>query len=216
MVDLTVELYENDPYTKEKFEDLKISAVNVRQVVGDILETDPIIGIPIDGIKNDLRDWAKTLKHDVKLWIISKFVEMSHPENVIFEFPEEFKPEFDTEEKESKTDKENSTVIQYGVEISDLINAQFLAIGEKLYMSYKPRNGRNKNYEAIILEDGSLEVLGQKFSSPSYAALAGIQDAGSDRKTVNGWTSWKNKNNFTIAELREKLLEQIELKQIEN
>lgn len=58
-------------------------------------------------------------------------------------------------------------------------------------MAYKPRNGQQKKYEAVILDDGSLEVLGQTFSAPSYAALAGIQDAGSDGKTVNGWTSWK-------------------------
>ncbi|MEO0075650.1 MAG: hypothetical protein ABIK31_06040 [candidate division WOR-3 bacterium] len=63
LVDLAVEQYQNDPYTKEKFEDLNIAAINVRQVVGDILETDPIIGVPIDGVTNDLRSWAKqTLK----------------------------------------------------------------------------------------------------------------------------------------------------------
>lgn len=206
LIDLTVSLYENDNYTKEKFEDLSISAVNVRQVIGDILESEPIIGIPIDGIKNDLRDWAKTLRHDVKLWIVSKFVELNNPTNIVYEFPEEFKPEFDTEIKTDSVDKNSSLIIQYGVEISDLVEAEILSIGQKLYMSYKPRNGTAKNYEATILEDGSLEVLGQKFSSPSYAALAGIQDAGSDRKTVNGWTSWKNSENKTIAELREQLL----------
>ncbi|MGC2062805.1 MAG: hypothetical protein WA610_07485, partial [Thermodesulfovibrionales bacterium] len=61
-------------------------------------------------------------------------------------------------------------------------------------------------YEATISEDGSLELLGQTFSSPSYAALAGIQDAGSDRKTVNGWTSWKTEKGKTLADLREQLL----------
>ncbi len=208
LVDLTVELYEKNLYTKEKFEDLDISAVNVRQVVGDILESDPIIGIPIDGVKNDLRDWAKTLKHDVKLWVISKFVEMNNLENIIYEFPEEFKPEFDTETETDTLEKDNATIIQYGVEISELINANLLEVGEKLYMSYKPLNGESRNYEAIVLEDGSLEVLGQKFTSPSYAALAGIQNAGSDRKTVNGWTSWKNSNNKTIADLRNKFLEE--------
>jgi len=81
-----------------------------------------------------------------------------------------------------------------------------LTVGEKLIMLYKPRNGQQKRYEATVLEDGSLEILGQQFSSPSYAALAGIQDAGSDRKTVNGWTSWKNSKNKSLAEMREQLL----------
>ena len=63
--------------TKEKFEELNIPAINVRQVVGDILETDPIIGVPVDGVTNDLRDWARTLKYKVKLWVVSKFVEFN-------------------------------------------------------------------------------------------------------------------------------------------
>ncbi len=73
-------------------------------------------------------------------------------------------------------------------------------------MDYKPRNGQKKKYSAVVLDDGSLELLGQKFSSPSYAALAGIQDAGSDHQTVNGWTSWKTEKGLTIAELRDKYL----------
>jgi len=205
LIDLAVQQYQTDNYTKEKFEDLNIAAINVRQVVGDILETDPIIGVPIDGVTNDLRDWARTLKYKVKLWVVSKFVEFNKPENIVFEFPEEFKPELDTEE-ESRPQKANSEIAQYDVELTDLVISNLLTVGEKLLMAYKPRNGLPKKYEALVLEDGSLELLGQQFSSPSYAALAGIQDAGSDRKTVNGWTSWKNSQNRTLADLREQLL----------
>lgn len=208
LIDLAVQQYQTDNYTKEKFEDLNIAAINVRQVVGDILETDPIIGVPIDGITNDLRDWARTLKYKVKLWVVSKFVEFNKPENIVFEFPEEFKPELDTEE-ESKPQKANTEIAQYDVELTDLVKANLLTVGEKLTMPYRPRNGQPKKYEATVLEDGSLELLGQQFSSPSYAALAGIQDAGSDRKTVNGWTSWKNQKNKTLAELRDQLLNTI-------
>jgi hypothetical protein len=205
LIDLAVQQYQTDNYTKEKFEDLNIAAINVRQVVGDILETDPIIGVPIDGVTNDLRDWARTLKYKVKLWVVSKFVEFNKPENIVFEFPEEFKPELDTEE-ESKPQSANTEIAQYDVELADLVNANLLTVGERLTMVYKPRNGQQKRYEASVLEDGSLELLGQQFSSPSYAALAGIQDAGSDRKTVNGWTSWKNNQNKTLADLREQIL----------
>lgn len=205
IIDLAVEQYQTDAYTREKFEELNIAAINVRQVVGDILETDPIIGVPIDGVTNDLRDWARTLKFKVKLWIVSKFVEFNNPANIVFEFPEEFKPELDTEE-ERKPKKANAEIVQYDVALTDLVNAGLLTADERLIMLYKPRNGQQKRYEAVVLEDGSLELLGQQFSSPSYAALAGIQDAGSDRKTVNGWTSWKNNRNKTLAELREQLL----------
>ncbi len=205
LVDLAVQQYQQDISTKEKFEELNIVEINVRQVVGDILETEPIIGVPIDGITNDLRDWARTLKFKVKLWVISKFVELNNSTNIVFEFPEEFKPELDTEE-ESKPPKANSTIAQYDVVLNDLVKINLLKSGEKLTMTYKPRNGQQIKYEALVLEDGSLEILGQQFSSPSYAALAGIQGAGSDRKTVNGWTSFKNNKNKTLAELREQFL----------
>jgi hypothetical protein len=203
--DISAEMYEKDDYTKEKFTNLGISSVNVRKVIRDILLDDPVIGIPIDSIPNDLKDWARQLRHKVKLWIVNKFVELNNIENIVFEFPEEFKPALDTEE-ESEPQKPNTEIAQYDVEIIDLISANLLKTTGKLYMSYKPRNGQQKKYEATISKDGSLEVLGQTFSAPSYAALAGIQDAGSDRKTVNGWTSWKTENGQTLSELREKLL----------
>jgi hypothetical protein len=144
----------------------------------------------------------------VKLWVVSKFVEFNKPTNIVFEFPEEFKPELDTEE-ESKPQKANTEIAQYDVELTDLVKANLLTVGEKLSMPYKPRNGQPKKYEATVLEDGSLELLGQQFSSPSYAALAGIQEAGSDRKTVNGWTSWRNSKNKSLADLREQLLNKV-------
>jgi hypothetical protein len=205
IIDLSVLSYKSDAYTKEKFNDLNIAEINVRQVVGDILESDPIIGIPIDGVTNDLKEWARTLKYNVKLWVVNKFVELNKPDNIVYEFPEEFKPELDTEE-EGKPQK-SDYIQQYDVALSDLIAANLLAVGEILIMPYKPRKGQPGKYEALILEDGSLELLGQQFSSPSYAALAGIQDAGSDRKTVNGWTSWKTVGGKTIADLREQFLE---------
>ena len=73
-------------------------------------------------------------------------------------------------------------------------------------MPYKPRNGDQKSYEAIVMDNGSLQVLGRSFSSPSYAALFGIQDAGSSRSTVNGWIAWKLENRSSLADIRDSLL----------
>jgi hypothetical protein len=203
--DISADLYNNDDYIKEKFSTLGIKSVDVRKVTRDILESDPIIGIPIDSIPNDLKDWARQQRHNVKLWIVNKFVELNNTKNIIYEFPEEFKPALDTEE-ESKPQNPNTEITKYEVDILDLIENNLLKFSDKLYMLYKPRNGQQKKYEATILEDGSLKVLGQKFRAPSYAALAGIQDAGSDRNNVNGWTSWKTIDGKTLADLRELLL----------
>ena len=205
IVDLAVEQYKNDQSTKEKFDELNIAEINVRQVLGDILETDPIIGVPIDGVTNDLKDWARTLKYKVKLWVVTKFVEFNNPQNIVFEFPEEFKPELDTEQ-EAEEQNENREINRYDVEIIDLIASELLQVGDKLIMPYRPRNGQPKRYEATILEDGSLSLLDQVFGSPSYAALAGIIDSGSTRQTVNGWTSWKTEDGKLLAELREQFL----------
>lgn len=212
--DTSVDLYNHDEYLKEKFLNLGIASVDIRKVIRDILETDPIIGIPIDHIPNDLKDWARQQKHNVKLWIVNKFVEFNNHTNIIYEFPEEFKPVIDTEE-ESLPKTANTEVARYDVEMIDLLKAKLVHVNEELTMTYKPRNGEQKTYTATILEDGTLEVLGQNLSSPSYAALVGIHNAGSDRQTVNGWTSWKNVQGKTLADLREQLLN-ISMDDIEN
>lgn len=203
--DISADLYERDGYIREKFNTLGISSVNVRKIVRDILHEDPVIGIPIDSIPADLKEWARQQRHKVKLWIVSKFVELNNSSNVIYEFPEEFKPELDTEQ-EAEQPTANSEINRYDVKITDLITGGLLTAGDSLLMTYKPRNGEQKRYEAIIASDGSIDLLGQAFSSPSYAAVAGIQNAGSDRKTVNGWTSWRTITGKTLAELREQLL----------
>jgi hypothetical protein len=203
--DLSVDLYNQDSYVKEKFESVGISTVDVRKIIRLILETEPIIGLPIDGVPNDLRDWAKMQKYKVNLWIVNKFVEFNNPTNVIYEFPEEFKPSFDTEEENQTTGTKE--IAKYDVEIIDLISSKILNAGDKLYMTYKPRNGVQRKYEATTIEDGSLEVLNNVYSSPSYAALSCIQDSGSVRQTVNGWTSWKTLDGKTLADLREQYLE---------
>lgn len=203
--DISVDLYNQDDYLKEKFTNLGIASVDVRKVIRDILETDPIIGIPIDHIPSDLKDWARQQRHNVKLWIVNKFIEFNKATNIIYEFPEEFKPVIDTEE-ESQPATANTAIARYDIEIVDLLNSGILQSNDRLTMTYKPRSGDQKTYEAIVMADGTLEVLGQNFGSPSYAALAGIHNAGSDRQTVNGWTSWKNIYGKTLAELREQLL----------
>ena len=85
--DISAYMYENDEYTKEKFTNLGISSVNVRKVIRDILQEDPIIGIPIDSIPNDLKDWARQQRHKVKLWIVNKFVELNNTSILFLNFP---------------------------------------------------------------------------------------------------------------------------------
>jgi len=202
--ELAIDSYSNDDITKEKFQELGIKEIHIRKYLQDILENKPVIGIPIDNLSNDLREWARTLKYNVELWVIEKFIELRNSSNVIYQFPEEFKPEIDTEEEHSDSDQ---GIKRYDVSITDLIESGLIKSNEHLVMDYKPRGGEQNRYKALVHEDGSLELLGQKFSSPSYAAIAGIQDAGSDRETANGWNRWKTKEGKLIADLREKYLQ---------
>jgi hypothetical protein len=122
----------------------------------------------------------------------------------MYEFPEEFKPVLDTGE-ESADDE--SGMARYDVTIDNLLQEGLLHIGDKIFLSYKSRqSGERRNYEATIRNGGIIEILGRVFDNPSYAALYCIQDAGSNRNTVNGWTSWKNSQGTLLSELREQFL----------
>ena len=91
----------------------------------------------------------------------------------------------------------------------DLIGAGLLVPGSKLHMSYKPKpTQERKNYEVVIEDDGSLRADDKSFNSPSYAAIYTINKAGSPRKTMNGWTSWKTEEGVFLADLRDRYLKE--------
>jgi hypothetical protein len=191
---------------REKFEEYGIREIDIRQVLAEIFERDPIIGIPIDHVGNDLREWAQTLRNEVKLWVIRKLVEFGNEQNVMYEIPEEYRPALDTS---SELDRSTSAFQYYDVTLADLVEAKLLTANQKLFLSYQPRGGERKQYEATILSDGTMEVLGKSFSAPSYAALLCLQNAGSNRESVNGWTSWKiTPGGTALADLRERFLTQ--------
>jgi hypothetical protein len=193
---------ENESF-RERFEDLNIEEIDIRRVLSEILEKKPIIGIPIDQVGPDLRDWAQTLKTEVKLWVVRKLVEFGNEGNVIYEIPEEYQPVLDTSPDQQAS---ASGLKYYDVTMADLLEAKLLSEGEKLFMVYGPKGGEKQKYEATVLSNGAIEVLGKTFSAPSYAALLCLQHAGSPRNTVNGWISWKTSNGKTLADLRETFL----------
>jgi len=191
---------------REKFDESGVREIDIRRFLADIFEGRPIIGIPIDEVGPDLREWAQTLKNEVKLWVVRKLVEIGKPGNFIYELPEEFRPVLDTA---PESDVPDQAIKYYEVSVADLIVSQLLAPGQHLSMTYGRRGGERKEYEATVLPDGSLQTMGKIFAAPSYAALACIKDAGSDRETVNGCKSWKDAEGRLLADLREQFLQQI-------
>ena len=69
-------------------------------------------------------------------------------------------------------------------------------------MRYRSRGSDQRACTAILGEDGSIEFMGQTYSSPSYAAIRWVNDAGSERKIVKGWTSWLVAGGRTHAGIR--------------
>jgi hypothetical protein len=203
LINLAVGLVRNNEEMMEMFTELEIHILDVRQVLGEIIAKKPIIGMPIDGVSNDLREWAGTIKVDVRLWTVRKLVEFGKPENVMYELPENFKPTFETQEGEETADSSKAV---YDVSLADLIQGGILEAGDKICMTYKARKGEKKSYEGTILKDGSIEVLGKEFPTPSYAAFYAMKDAGTSRKTVNGWIVWKTSSGELLSDLREKFL----------
>lgn len=198
------QLTENDQIN-EMFIDEGVPEIDIIHVLNDILRDDPTIGIPIDEINNDLRDWAISLALDVRIWILKKYVEFGNEKNVIYDLPEECRPEFETK-KEKYFNERKEPITKYDVSILDLINENYLQIGEDLLMAYK-----GTTFIGTIQEDGSIMTLGKKINSPNYAALSVIQSLGSNRRVTNGWKSWKTKSAVSLHELRERFLEEKEI-----
>jgi hypothetical protein len=206
LIDLIVETVRDDTSAMEKFRDEGIEDIDIRRVLAEILDDNPIIGMPIDTISSDLREWASTLKVNVKLWIVRKHVEFGRPESVLFEIPEEFRPAFDSENETSDSARQ----ARYDVTLSDLIKKGLLRSGQKLLMSWKPRNGDKRVFEGFVRDGGEIEVLGKAFTSPSYAALYALQSTGSGRTTENGWVKWKTERGELLSTLREQYLQLID------
>lgn len=203
LVDLAVKRAQQSAEVKELFDEAGIHQMDIRKVLDEIVSQQPIVGMPIDAVSKDLEEWANTLKVKVNLWLVKKYVEFDNPKSVLYEIPDDARPVLSTIDEENVTD---GPVAQYDVSIADLIKADFLKVGEKLTMTYGPKNSEKKTYEASLEQDGSITVLGKTFPSVSYAAVYVIQNAGSHRKTVNGWTSWRDPRGVFLADVRKKFL----------
>jgi hypothetical protein len=205
LVDIAADRVRNDAELQELFYQEAIHAIDIRRVLAEIIAKEPIVAMPIDAIKDDLREWVATLRVPVKLWLVRKYVEFERPDVVMYEIPEQYEPVAEAGQDEEESREESA---RYNVTIADLLDAAMLTPGQKLLMPYRPRNGEQREYVATVCPDGSIELLGKKFSSPSYAGIYGVQNAGSTRKTVNGWTAWRLENGQTLADVRERFLAQ--------
>ncbi|MHB1318798.1 MAG: restriction system modified-DNA reader domain-containing protein [Anaerolineae bacterium] len=218
LIEILVKMIDTDSEVRAKFAAEGIREIDVRKVLQDIFERPPIVGIPIDAVTDDLVAWVKNLRNDVRLWIVRKFTQLGAPNIVAYELPDESRPVLDTTYRQSVPSSRRSSYGQssngnvatsrstYDVDLRDLILAGLLAAGDELEMEYGPKGGKRRVFRATIQADATVTVGDVPYRSLSYAALACIQQAGSNRRTVNGWASWRTTHGRLLADLRQEYL----------
>ncbi len=201
--ELAVDQAKKDKSVLDKFFDEDVAELDVRSFLDRILETPPIVAIPIDGISADLQEWTRIIRFEVKLWLVRKLVERGNASNIVYELPDEYQPTVEVKTENEKGDDGNTV---YGVTLQNLLQRGTVKPNDVISMSYRRRGGEPKVYQGTIDKDGFVSVLEDKYPSLSQAAWACIQHAGSSRNTVNGWTAWKHENGKWMYEIRDEYL----------
>jgi hypothetical protein len=186
---------------RDMFRDVGIGELEVHGRLQSILRKAPTIAIPIDGIPKDLAEWAQTLRNQVKIWVIEKYVSATDAGRILYSLPDENLPTLSTI---SATPGAVREVVTTGSQpFAELLSGMPELLGQTLHMEYGPRGGQRQTFEGIIRPEG-IEVDGA-VSSPSQAAVRCIQKAGSPRKTANGWVVWKTASGDYLTDLYQRL-----------
>jgi hypothetical protein len=92
----------------------------------------------------------------------------------------------------------------HGVTLADVITAGLVAPPVALFRRYK-----GKRVEAVLLQDGGVQYLGQRYGTCSAAAEAAREAVTGQRLNTNGWTFWKYQaadgKARTLADARQQL-----------
>jgi hypothetical protein len=204
LVEIALKTISQSKALRALFLDLGIGELEVHGRIHGILQKTPTIAIPIDGIPKDLKEWAQTLRHDVKIWMLEKYAPIKGSGAVLYSIPDENLPSISTE---SSPGGDLPTVTTVGSQpYQTLINAHPSVVGETVYLEYGPRGKPKKTFQGTVKEEG-IEVEGHVYS-PSYAAVYCIQKAGSPRKTANGWVMWKTKDGQYLNDLYRRFAKQ--------
>ena len=182
---------------KDLLNEIDIEEINIHGTINKILKSPPIVALPIDFIPNDLKDWSKTLKVEVIVWLVEKYVDING--NILFSIPEK------EIEIETETDSNDDNIKTTGDILSQVINKGLLTIGQELYFEYGPKGKPKTKFIGIVRKNG-IEVDGE-ISSVSVSSLRCIQKISPSRTTSNGWVVWKTKDGKLINELYKKLIE---------
>jgi hypothetical protein len=197
VIELALDLLRSSSDLREMFRDVGISELEIHGRLQGILRKAPTIAIPIDALPRDLAEWAQTLRNNVKIWVLEKYVSTSDPNRILYSLPDENFPTLSTSPASAGVVSDLRTAGSQPFQ--ELINAMPQLVGQKLRLEYGPRGGERRTFEGVFRPDG-VEVDGKVYS-PSYAAVYCIQKAGSPRKTANGWIMWRTEDGDFLADL---------------
>jgi hypothetical protein len=184
---LALDLIALMPGLRQMFTELGVAEIEIHGRLRRIIHKPPTVAIPIDAVPPDLVEWVQTLRNNVKIWIIEKYVSLREPGRVFYSIPDENVPTITTTPSESGlADTVRSSASQLW---RDLLDAQPALVGQPVFLEYGPRGGERRTFQGVIRLDG-IEVGGAVYS-PSGAAMVCIKQAGSQRQTANGWVMWK-------------------------
>lgn len=192
---------EADPDLQAALEEEGVDRLHVHGHLEAILSKAPTVALPIDGVPKDLEHWIETLKNDVKVWLLEKYVSADGHEDILYSLPDDNLP---TLTKVSQKGELKLTPARRPSQVLlDLLSAKPELEGERLHFEYGPRGRPRQRFEGVLRENG-VEVDGTVYSL-SYGAVYCMRKAGSTRTAANGWIRWKTPDGRTLDEYYQEL-----------
>lgn len=192
-----LEEIKNDKELKDLLAEIGVEEIHVHGQLQSILSRPPIIALPIDIVPDDLEEWAVTLRNEIRIWTVEKYINDNN--EIIYSIPDiESEDDYPTDSSQLKDAGQKKTADL----LKKLIAKGLLQIDQKVYFDYGPKGKSKTHFEGKVKLDG-IEI-DEKVYSPSVAALKCIQTISTYRKSANGWKVWKTLDGALLNETYKK------------
>jgi len=186
LIDMFYDEIKTNPILEARVKE-KIGSGEVYKFISDLISDKPSIIIVINERTSELEEALRDIRGDVKILEFKIFRREGISEEIDAYL---FNPVINLKNMEKSFEPKPDLTTS---ERSN--NKSILPVGLKTYKEYK-----NIKLEAEIIENNKIKFNGKIYNSPSSAAVAAIQSAGSKRPTEDGWRFWKYKDSKTGKE----------------
>jgi hypothetical protein len=203
IIQLALNSIKSSPSIQNILIEAGIDHLEIHSRLQSILNKPPTVAIPIDDVPRDLVQWIETLRHDVKVWIVKKYVSTKDSSKVVYSIPDENLPSLQTSPAPGGSGLQSIRSIG-SQPLRELLNAKPDLVNTPLILEYGPRGLNKQTFHGVLKNEG-VEVDGV-VRSPSYAAVYCIKKAGGQRETANGWIMWKTLDGEYLNDLYQKFV----------